>query len=98
MPIPWWGGEAESGGDTCTVLRDAAEGKRREMTEQSPITPGTEESKGRPPRPGPKPGPPSPAALARKVAPRPAATVDTASSRGSDPSRWGRIDESGAVF
>lgn len=50
------------------------------------------------PTPGPRPGAPSPAALARKVAPRPAAAVDPAATRASDPAQWGRIDDSGAVF
>ncbi|WP_194305427.1 DUF349 domain-containing protein, partial [Dietzia sp. DQ12-76] len=43
-------------------------------------------------------GAPSPAALARKAGPRASATPDTRIARASDPSEWGRVDASGAVF
>ena len=72
------------------------------MSDQSPTTPGESTPEGAvptpTPTPGPRPGPPSPAALARKVAPRPAAAVETRVVRASDPSEWGRVDDSGAVF
>lgn len=73
------------------------------MTEQSPTAqsgsgPGGSSSDGATPTPGPRPGAPSPAALARKVAPRPTPAVAPRVARGSDPSKWGRVDESGAVF
>lgn len=47
---------------------------------------------------GPRPGTPSPASLARKVAPRPTAAVEPRVTPPSDPSLWGRVDESGDVF
>ena len=72
------------------------------MSDQSSTAPGGQDSGGTSPTPGPRPGPrpgtPSPAALARKVAPRPAAAPEARAARASDPSEWGRIDESGAVF
>ncbi|NLD85960.1 MAG: DUF349 domain-containing protein [Actinomycetales bacterium] len=75
------------------------------MSDQSPTATGGQDSGGASPTPGPRPGP-SPAALARKAAPRPSGTVtprpaaapDARPSRASDPSEWGRVDESGAVF
>lgn len=73
------------------------------MSDQSSTATGGQDSGGTSPTPGPRPGPrpgtPSPAALARKVAPRPAAAAPEArAARASDPSEWGRVDESGAVF
>lgn len=73
------------------------------MTEQSPTaqggsSPGGSSSGGATPTPGPRPGAPSPAALARKVAPRPTPAGTPGVMRASDPSQWGRVDESGAVF
>lgn len=72
------------------------------MTEQSPTATGGANDGGATPTPGPRPGPrpggPSPAALARKVAPRPTPAADPRVARGSDPSQWGRVDETGAVF
>lgn len=47
--------------------------------------------------PGPRPGAPSPAALARKIPARPAVTAEPR-ARASDPSEWGRVDDAGAVF
>ena len=67
------------------------------MTEQSPSTPDEPTAPGPTPTPGPRPGAPSPAALARKVAPRTAA-AESRAVRASDPARWGRVDDSGAVF
>jgi hypothetical protein len=49
------------------------------------------------PTPGPRPGAPSPAALARKVPSRPAPGAERA-VRASDPTEWGRVDDSGAVY
>ena len=75
------------------------------MSDQSPTAAGGQDTGGASPTPGPRPGP-SPAALARKAAPRPsgavapspAATPEARQARASDPSEWGRVDESGAVF
>ncbi|MGF0224437.1 DUF349 domain-containing protein [Dietzia natronolimnaea] len=72
------------------------------MSDQSPTTPG-EANPGTSaptptPTPGPRPGAPSPAALARKVAPRAVAAPESRIVRASDPSEWGRVDDSGAVF
>lgn len=67
------------------------------MTEQSP-TPQDRTPEERPgPVPGPRPSPPSPAALARKVAPRPAAP-EARTAPTSDPTRWGRVDDAGTVY
>ena len=73
------------------------------MTEQSPTaqggsSPSGSSPGGATPTPGPRPGAPSPAALARKVAPRPTPAGTPGVTRASDPSQWGRVDESGAVF
>lgn len=68
------------------------------MSEQSPTAEGGQDTGGTSPTPGPRPGPPSPAALARKVAPRPATVPEARTPRASDPTLWGRVDESGAVF
>lgn len=84
------------------------------MSDQSPTSPGVANpgaaaptpnpgpnpgrTPGPTPTPGPRPGAPSPAALARKAAPRASATPDTRIIRASDPSEWGRVDDSGAVF
>lgn len=68
------------------------------MTEQSPTTPGPRRPGGQTPTPGPRPAAPSPAALARKVASRPAPPIEPGAASPTDPSRWGRIDETGAVF
>jgi hypothetical protein len=68
------------------------------MTDQSDPTPGGTAAAGSAPKPGPRPGAPSPASLARKVAPRPAAAVDPHVTPATDPSAWGRVDETGAVF
>ena len=75
------------------------------MSDQSPTARGVQDTGGASSTPAPRPGP-SPAALARKaasrpsgtVAPRPAAAPDARPSRASDPSEWGRVDETGAVF
>ena len=68
------------------------------MTEQSPTDHTGPATGGASPTPGPRPGPPSPAALARKVAPRTAPMAEPRMARASDPSEWGRVDESGTVF
>ena len=68
------------------------------MTEQSPTTPNGPATGGASPTPGPRPGPPSPAALARKVAPRTTQPAEPRVARASDPSKWGRVDEAGTVF
>ena len=76
------------------------------MTEQAPTSPGDRNAGGAEPTPapnptptpGPRPGAPSPAALARKVAPRPAPPAEARTTRATDPSEWGRVDETGAVF
>lgn len=72
------------------------------MTDQPPTAQGGAStggaSTGGAPTPGPRPGAPSPAALARKVSPRPSPAVEPRSTRASDPSEWGRVDASGAVY
>lgn len=67
------------------------------MSENSTPDPDSPRESKRAPTPGPRPGAPSPAALA-KSAPRPAVRVEPHSTSGSDPARWGRIDDSGDVF
>ena len=72
------------------------------MSDNPATNPGESTASGPAPAPaatpGPRPGAPSPAALARKVAPRPATSPEPRIVRASDPSEWGRVDETGAVF
>lgn len=83
-------------GTRATVPCHAAEGNEDEMTDST----ASDRNVGTTPTatPGPRPGAPSPAALARKVAPRPAPISESRPVPKSDPSQWGRVDESGAVF
>lgn len=98
MSGPEGAGEATTGGTPATVPWHAAEGDEDEMSDQAAPTPGDTLAAGSAPKPGPRPGAPSPAALARKVAPRPAPAAEPHTLPASDPSAWGRVDETGAVF
>ncbi|HMT51409.1 MAG TPA: hypothetical protein PKC36_14795, partial [Dietzia sp.] len=72
------------------------------MSDNPATTPGDTDAGGAAaaptPTPGPRPGAPSPAALARKIAARPATSPEPRVVRASDPSEWGRVDDTGAVF
>ena len=72
--------------------------KEDHLSDQSSTAASGQDTGGNAPTPGPRPGPPSPSALARKVAPRPTAAPEARAPIASDPSEWGRVDESGAVF
>ena len=68
------------------------------MSDQSPTAERGQDTGGSTPTPGPRPSTPSPAALARKAVPRTVPAVEARTTRLSDPSEWGRVDETGAVF
>lgn len=102
MPSPGGAGEAMTGESPVTVPCHAAEWNEDEMSDNPATTPGDTDAGGAAaaptPTPGPRPGAPSPAALARKIAARPATSPEPRVVRASDPSEWGRVDDTGAVF